>query len=310
MTGSVLYSTESGRCISLSPDGQYYADTSAIRRLSDGSIFAEIPGDLKAVSPVGDRLVVYTTTKYGRGLPGNPDAVAAREKKAYLELYPGGGSQYTVDRYEGSLLEIPDVTEPKREEGEILALNDPYATVTTTFLMSRNYISPDTRFLLITNHGTYIPLYDLEKSNEPSARIYDFSVGDHVEVMDVSFSADSRYAAVAGMSGHVAVYELETGSMVRSFTDTYLERSLTGLQFNRSGRYLMVADYNLGSFRIYSVTNGQTLYVMHAAGEVDAWGFDEATGDAVLRYKDGSALIARMFEDDESLLTYAREKVK
>ena len=49
---------------------------------------------------------------------------------------------------------------------------------------------------------------------------------------------------------------------------------------------------------------------MHAVREVASWGFDEATGDAVVCYDDGSALIARMFEDEETLLGYAREKVK
>ena len=72
----------------------------------------------------------------------------------------------------------------------------------------------------------------------------------------------------------------------------------------------MVANWNRSGFRIYSVTNGQTVYVMNAVSEVDAWGFDEKTGDAILKYKDGSALAARMFEDDEALLSYARNRVE
>ena len=131
-----------------------------------------------------------------------------------------------------------------------------------------------------------------------------------MEAIDVSFSADSRYAAVAGAAGQVAVYELETGRMIRSFTDFYLSRSLSELKFNRSGAYLMVADFSLNSFRVYSVTNGQTVYSMHAVREVDSWGFDAETGDAVVKYADGSALIARMFEDEETLLSYARERIR
>ena len=310
LTGAERYTLDDLKVIGVTPDGQYFANAAAIYRLSDGSLFAEVPGTLKAIDPAGKRLVVFQTLEYGRGAPGNPDAIVSRKQKAYMELYPGNGSQYPIDRYDGTLLEIPDYTEPEHEDGTMLMLNDPYGSGTTGYILSKGFFSPDTRFHLIINLGGYIPIYDLEKGNEPVYRIYDFSVGDHVEAVDVSFSADSRYAAVAGAAGHVAVYDLETGSMVRSFTDTYLANSLSECKFNRSGNYLMVANWNRSGFRIYSVTNGQTVYVMNAVSEVDAWGFDEKTGDAILKYKDGSALAARMFEDDEALLSYARNRVE
>ena len=308
-TGEIRYTTKPSSVI-LTADEQYFAGATAIYRVADGSWFADVPGDLMGFSPEGDKVIVYHTTEYGRGLPGDPDAIVPRTGVALLELFPGGGSQYTVDQYVGTILEIPDYTEPEHEEGTILMLNDPYGTSATSHLLSRDFFSPNARYYMVINHGAYIPIYDLEKGNEPIARIYDFSVGDHVEAQDVSFSADSRYAAVAGVIGPVVVYELETGRLVQSFTDTYLARTLSGCKFNRSGNYLMVADYSCLSFRIYSVTNGQTLYVMHAEKEVEDWGFDEKTGDAVLKYKDGSALIARMFEDEEALFSYARERVK
>ena len=310
LTGAELYDMASRACVAVSADGQYFAAANAFYRLSDGSWYADIPGSLKAIDPTGNHLVVYQTLEYGRGAPGNPDALVSRRQAAYLEQYPGTGSQYTADQFGGTLLEIPDWTDPQVEEGSMLMLNDPYGTNATGYLLSKGFFSPDTRFYLIINQGGYIPIYDLEKGNEPVYRIYDFSVGDHVEATDVSFSADSRFAAIAGAAGHVAVYELETGSMVRSFTDNYLDRSLSDLKFNSAGDYLMVADFNRRSFRVYSVTNGQTVYVMHAVKEVDAWGFDEETGDAVLKYTDGSALIARMFKDEETLLSYARDRIK
>ena len=312
MTGEVLYNTKNQAYAGVFPDGQFFADSEAVYRLSDGSWFADIPGNLKAIDPTGKHLVVYHTLEYGRGAPGNPDALISRKQTAYLEKAPGTGSQYIAEQYDGTLLDIPDFTEPEHKEGTVLALNDPYGTASTPgYLQAKSFFSPNNgRYYLVINQGAYIPIYDLEKSNEPSFRIYDFSVGDHVEAMDVGFSADGRLAAVAGANGQVAVYELETGSMVCSFTDTYLARSLSDVRFNTGGSYLMVADFNLSSFRIYSVTNGQTLYVMHAVKEVDSWGFDEQTGDAVVKYTDGSALIARMFEDEETLLSYARETVK
>ena len=312
MTGKVLYDTKSETYVGVFPGGQFFADSQAIYRLSDGSWFADIPGNLKAIDPSGEHLVVYHTLEYGLGVPGNPDAVISRKQSAYLERAPGTGSQYVSEQYEGTILDIADFTAPDYyEEGTILALNDPYGTNTTGYLLSKSFFSPNNgRYYLIINQGAYIPIYDLEKSNEPTSRIYDFSVGDHVEAKDVGFSADGRLAAVAGANGQVAVYELETGSMVCSFTDTYLARSLSEVKFNANGNYLMVADFGLNSFRIYSVTNGQTLYVMHAVKDVDSWGFDKQTGDAVVKYTDGSALIARMFRDEEALLSYVRETLK
>ena len=309
MTGEVLYTTEND-CVCISPDGQFFTDASTIYRLSDGRGIADVPnnGNIRAMSPDGSRLIVFQPTAYDRGLPGNEDAIAARRQAAYVELFPGEGSQYTVDQYEGTLLEISDYTEPDVPEGTVIQLNDPYSTNTTSYLAARSFISPDCRYILIMNQGMYIPLYDLQAGNEPIARIYDFSVGDHVEARDISFSADSRLFAVAGAAGHVAVYELATGRMVFSFTDTYLARSLSEIRFNANGNYIMVADFNRTRFRVYSTTNGQTVYNMNAMKEIRDWGFDLETGDAVMWYTDGSAQIFRMFEDEDSLVAYAREK--
>ncbi len=309
LTGEVLYTTENN-CVCVSPDGQFFADASTIYRVSDGKGIADVPnnGNIRAMSPDGSRLIVYQPTVYDRGVPGNEDANVARRLAAYVELFPGEGSQYTVEQYEGKLLEISDYTEPDVPPGTIFQLNDPYWSNTTSYLAARSLISPDCRYMLFMNQGMYIPLYDVQAGNEPIARIYDFSVGDHVEARDISFSADSRLFAVAGAVGRVAVYELATGRMVFSFSDTYLARSLSEIRFNATGNYIMVADFNRTCFWVYSTTNGQTVYNMNATKEIRDWGFDLETGDAVMWYTDGSAQVFRMFEDEDSLIAYAREK--
>ncbi len=309
LTGEVLYTTEND-CVCVSPDGQFFTDASTIYRLSDGKGIADVPnnGNIRAMSPDGSRLIVYQPTVYDRGVPGNEDANVARRLAAYVELFPGEGSQYTVEQYEGKLLEISDYTEPDVPPGTIFQLNDPYWSNTTSYLAARSLISPDCRYMLFMNQGMYIPLYDVQAGNEPIARIYDFSVGDHVEARDISFSADSRLFAVAGAVGRVAVYELATGRMVFSYSDTYLARSLSEIRFNATGNYIMVADFNRTCFWVYSTTNGQTVYNMNATKEIRDWGFDLETGDAVMWYTDGSAQVFRMFEDEDSLIAYAREK--
>ena len=308
LTGEALYSFDD-ECVSVSADGEFFACRKNLYRVSDGSWFAKVPGTLKAMDASGTHLVVYRATEYGEGRQGGADSIMVKDQRAYLELFPGTGSQYTVDSYGGSLLDIPDFTPPRVAEGEILMLSDPYGNQNASYYESRSYISPDGRFCLQTNLGTYIPIYDLEKGSEPAYRIYDFSVGDHVEAVDVSFSADSRYAAVAGASALIAVYDLETGRMVCSYNDMFLVRAISELKFNRSGNCLMAADFNRHSFRVYSVTNGQTLYAIHAKKDVASWGFDAETGEAVVCYTDGSALINRLFENEADLLSYARERI-
>ena len=114
-------------------------------------------------------------------------------------------------------------------------------------------------------------------------------------------------AVIAGASGYIAVYELEEGRMVRSYTDILRERELLGVKCSRTGNMFMTADFNLTTFWVHSITNGLRLYTMHAAGPVSDWGFDEETGDAVIVYADGSALAARTFLDAEELYAYAAE---
>lgn len=307
-TGEKLYTIDD-ECVGVSPDGAFFICQQHIYRTADGSKFADVPGKVRAVDASGTHLAVYKATDYGKGNAGDADTVTAREHRVYKELFPGNGSQYTVENYEGSLLEIPDWTEPQDGEGAEIAFSDPYLQQTAGPYLSKMFISPDTRFYLITNLGKYIPIYDRDKGGEPAFRVYDFSVGDHVEAADVSFSADSRYVAITGVNGNVAVYELETGRMVQSYIDLYGVRTLSEGKFNRAGNSVMVADFNRSNFRVYSVTNGQTLYIIHGEKEAAAWGFDEKTGDAVVCYTDGSARIARMFENMDELLFYARERM-
>ena len=115
----------------------------------------------------------------------------------------------------------------------------------------------------------------------------------------------SSLVALAGDLGNVAVYELSTGKMVQSWNDHYLVRALGGVKFDASGDLIMVSDFSSTQFTIYSVSNGLALYTMHADGAVTAWGFDEATGDGVLVYEDGSAQAADIFTSPEELYAYA-----
>ncbi len=315
-TGEVRYTLDD-RCVALSPDGAYVLGESRIYRIADGSRYADIPGTLLAADGTGQHLLVSKKDNYRVVKRGDGESSAVPfQTNYYRETAPGGGSQRVLARYEGTLTEIPDWSTPI--EAAQQGLYDPYGRNTMGLYMSRQYVDPTGRFLIQTNMGDYVAVYDLEKSNEPVLRLFDFNESSPAlgmpgqivtvpQVADVAFQASGSLAVIAGASGYIAVYDLEEGRMVQSYTDILRERELLGVKCSRTGNMFMTADFNLTTFWVHSITNGLRLYTMHAAGPVSDWGFDEETGDAVIVYTDGSALVARTFLDAEELYAYAAE---
>ena len=52
--------------------------------------------------------------------------------------------------------------------------------------------------------------------------------------------------------------------------------------------------------------SGRILYEVHETKPAADWGFDEATGDAVIVFEDGSARVLDIFTAPEELYAYAR----
>ena len=64
--------------------------------------------------------------------------------------------------------------------------------------------------------------------------------------------------------------------------------------FSPDGKWIMYANYAKTWFSAASLGSGSKVYEMHAAQPVRSWGFDSATGDAVIVYED-AAPCARIF---------------
>ena len=298
-TGEKAYSLEE-ECFGAVRD--YFLCRGGVYRISDGTLYAQAPGRLLAMDETGRHVLVKTET-------------------VSKETAPGAGSQYAIEHYGGTLTEIPEYTEPG--EDMIRELNDFYGTGAVGTYMPRTYCSPDGRFYIITNTGGYVPVYDLKVSGEPAYRLHEFNgysaalsspmqnlpgAGNLIygpQVAGVAFSPDSRLAAFAGVNGLVAVYELEKGKQLFSWDDMRGGAALVGVKFNADGTLVMAAAYLGKAFRVYSAVNGLTLYAMHAEKEIRDWGFDAETGDAVIVYRDGSALAADIFTTPEELYRYA-----
>ncbi|MGI6654847.1 MAG: TIR domain-containing protein [Christensenellales bacterium] len=285
-TGQALYTLDDS-CLGVSADGRYFLGEKGLYAIEDGALYCTTPGTLLAADPSGHHLLYRS-----------------EQKQAYRAVAPGKGSQREMECYTGTLTDIPDWTEPLSP----LALNDPFGREPqgTRIYASRLLISPNGQYAVLINDDSHIKIFDLDKSNEPLYRLYGFSSGGITHVADASFSADSRFVAFAGGLGNIAVYELETGKLQRAWKDLLTIKSLLGVKFNQEGSLVMAADFQLKEFRIYSLTNGLMLYAMNAAKPVQDWGFDEATGDGILLYQDGSALAADIFTSSEELRDYAQ----
>ncbi len=178
----------------------------------------------------------------------------------------GGGTQRREEQYAGSL--YSDKNEMHR------------------------LVSPDGRYQVIENaQGFTIAALDGESAP--------LNVRDFTPRWWINFSPDSRLAALGNSAGEFAVYELQSGRRLFA-SDAWRGRcALGGFTFSAEGTLLMTASYAGDMFCVADPYALGTLYTLHATKKVADWGFDSKTGDAVVLYEDGSALIADIFTEDE-----------
>ena len=187
-----------------------------------------------------------------------------------------GGTQYSVPEYSGTVWS--DTNEIHR------------------------CVSPDNRYS-VNNDPSFdriVSFMDLQDESGTNYYIPGAPLGYWI-----NFSPDSRYVALGGTYGNVGLYDLtEEGRRVWS-SSAWMLSALDGFTFSRDGAYLMCARYGGSSFFVVSVNQGLLLYEIHPLKPVTQWGFDEASGDAVVVFDDGSALFADLFTSPEELYAYA-----
>ena len=191
----------------------------------------------------------------------------------------GKGSQYTLENYTGTL--FADCNEQHR------------------------CVSPDDQYTVIWNANE--PGFTVLKTDGSNEQ---YQIRDFTPQWFISFSADSRFVALGSGMGGVAVYELSTGSRLYLNTDWAAKAALGGITFSPDGKWIMYANYAKTWFSAASLGSGSKVYEMHAAQPVRSWGFDSATGDAVIVYEDGSALCADIFTSTEELFNAAEAMVQ
>jgi len=244
----------------------------------------------------------------------------------------GEGSQRYVESYEGLLLKIVSSGPKKGAPEPVNNDNDRALGIEAGLYPEKTYYSPDGRFAVLANSGAFLKIWDLDVSGEVLYRCYENSIGSNCLCPDIAFSADSHYFASAGYDGRCVIFDLYEGKTVKvlapcaanaskTAVTTYSDGStkieylgelskgsavLGGVCFNEDASMVMLATEKTGEFFVYDIESGTLLYHLYADKKVRDFGFELKTGNAVVRYADGSALLATIFSDDATLLEYAQ----
>lgn len=269
------------------PSGAYVMLRGTYYRADDGSLVCSLPEDqiILAVSHGGDTLLAGST---------GADFTLVHAL--------GKGTQTFEPAYAGELFKVETWNALKGSGGGIVTLTeDPAYAAGSSFLQQLMFITPDGRFAVVANKYDYTAIYDMDSGTSVSSRLYGQSAG----VTDAAFTADSGRMALAGYTGMITVYDLPLRRTVQTMTDDYGRQSLRAITFNPGGDLVMAENHNGTQYLVYSVENGALLYRMHAVSETADFGFDTQTGNAVVLYKDGSATVARIFQNEAELLAFA-----
>ena len=255
-TGKILYTLEEC-CTGTAADGQYFLCSGGLRRAETGELAAAFPYRLYAADPEGKYYLASGTL------------VAAL----------GRGSQYTVEKYAGSLY-------AERNE-------------------AHRCVSPDDQYTVLEEpNGQGFTVMKMDGSNDQ------YLIRDFTPQWWITFSGDSRLVALGTHTSAVAVYELATGNRLFMNTDWVTKAGFGGFTFDQEGKWLMYANHQKTWFGVASMKSGKTVYEMHAIKPVRDWGFDGETGDAVILYEDGSALCADIFTTPGELYAYAEQLIQ
>ena len=213
------------------------------------------------------------------------------------------GSIELKEHFEGEIFTVSNYGALKRDT---TLYNSYYDSSVNSFVQSRMYVSPDGRFAVYANDGTYIKIWDLDVSDDVLYRLYEHSYSSTI-TYDLAFSADSRLCATAGYDGRSAVFDLINGKTLIVLSPCSGRCALGGVKFNPDASLIMLSTETTGEYFVYSVSDGTLLYHLYADGEVEDFGFDTLNGNAVIKYTDGGALVATIFSDEDTLMSYAAE---
>jgi len=274
-TGEILYTIDDVFCIGATKDGECFICSNGVYRVRDGEYI--MTSGTRSMLSFGGNDGTYQITG-GLTCAADPSGRYWFTGDAIINA-PGTGSQYRVEKYEGTL----------------------YADRNDTHL----WVSPDNQ-------------YDVSPEiNSPGFRVmrndgtnWQYVVRTFTPDYWIVFSPDSRLTALGTYNSNIAVYELETGKQLFTTTSWAFQRSFGGFTFNQDGTLLMYASAANDWFCVASMKTGKILYEIHETRPAVDWGFDSETGDAVIVFEDGSARCADVFTTPEELYAYARSLQK
>ena len=270
-TGEILYTLDDVFCIGATEDGENFICSDGVYRASDGEYVMTC--GTRTMKTFGQNGGTYEISG-GLVCAADPSGKYWFTGSTIINA-PGTGSQYRVEKYEGTLY---------------ADRND-----------ARTWVTPDGQYQVIPEINS--PGFTVLRNDETN---WQYIVRTFTPENWIVFSPDSRLTALGTTACDISVYELETGEQLFTSTDWAFQRSFGGFTFNQDGTLLMYTSALKDWFCVASMKTGKILYEIHETRPAVDWGFDSETGDAVILFEDGSARCADIFTSPEELYAYAR----
>jgi WD40 repeat protein len=120
-------------------------------------------------------------------------------------------------------------------------------------LINEAKLSPDGKYIAVGRTGNNAKIIDFR-----TGKVFRTLKGHKSMVISLSFSADSKYLATGGLDGKVIVWEIESGTAVKTFTFQDEKEAIYSLDFSADSKMLAAAIWG-GLVVIWDLNTGDRL---------------------------------------------------
>jgi WD40 repeat protein len=105
-------------------------------------------------------------------------------------------------------------------------------------------------------------------NGNPSPTLWDIQTGKVIQkfngifAFDITYSSDGKYIAGVGFDGVVNIWDANSGSLVRAFTNIQMDNGIGGIAYSPDGRIIAASgagDNYTGMVALWDVATGQLL---------------------------------------------------
>jgi WD40 repeat protein len=120
-------------------------------------------------------------------------------------------------------------------------------------LVNEAKLSPDGKYIAVGRTGNNAKIIDFK-----TGKVFKTLKGHKSMVISLSFSSDGKYLATGGLDGKVIIWEIESGTPVRTFSFADEKEAIYSLDFSHNGKMLAAAIWG-GLVIIWNLQTGDRL---------------------------------------------------